>query len=76
MVVKFVSAARARDAVAPALVAIWVTVLALSAVNLSNALEIVLAGRSTVIYWAEIGLLALYALCLTIFWLHSGLAAE
>ena len=76
MVVKFVSAACARDAVAPALVAIWVTVLGLSAVNLSNALEIVLAGRSTVIYWAEIALLALYALCLTIFWLQSGLAAE
>src|SRR3984957_7929617 len=45
----FVSAAQSREAVPAALVAIWVTVLGLSAVNLSSALQLVLDGKGTAI---------------------------
>ena len=67
----FVSAARSRDAVAAALIAIWVTVLGLCAVNLSDALQSVLAGKSTLVYWLQTAALAIYALCLTVFWRQS-----
>ena len=65
----FVSAARSPDAVAPALVAIWVTVAGLCAVNLSDALRSVLSGKSTAMYWLQTGAIAVYALCLTVLWL-------
>jgi peptidoglycan/LPS O-acetylase OafA/YrhL len=67
----FVSAARSRDAVVPALIAIWVTVLGLCAVNLSDALQSVLSGKSTLIYWLQTAALAVYAVCLTLFWQQS-----
>lgn len=62
----FASAARSGE-VLFALVAIWVTVLGLCAVNLSDALQTVLSGRSTLPYWLQTAAIAAYALCLTIF---------
>ena len=67
----FASAARSRETVPAALVAIWVTVLGLSAVNLSSALQLVLAGRSTALYWLQTGALAIFALALTVLWWRS-----
>ena len=54
----FVNAALDRNAVPAAIVAIGVTVLGLSAVNGSDALEAVLDGRSTIAYWMQTGLIA------------------
>ena len=62
----FASAARSGEVVF-ALVAIWVTVLGLCAVNLSDALQSVLTGKSTLAYWLQTAAIAAYALCLTIF---------
>jgi hypothetical protein len=56
----FVNAALHRSAVPAAIVALGVTVLGLSAVNLSDALGMVLHGRSTVVYWMQTGLIATY----------------
>ena len=67
----FASAARSNETVPAALVAIWVTVLGLSAVNLSDALQSVLSGKSTFAYWLQTAAIAAYALCLTIFWSQS-----
>lgn len=67
----FVSAARKPDVVPAALVAIWVTVIGLCAVNLSDALQAVLAGRTTAVYWAQTALLAVYAVALTVLWRAS-----
>ncbi len=64
----FASAARSREAVLAALIAIWVTVLGLCAVNLSDALQSVLSGKSTLIYWLQTVAIAAYALCLTVVW--------
>ena len=57
----FASAARIPEVVPAALVALGVTVLGLSAVNVSDALASVLDGRSTAMYWAQTGLIAVYA---------------
>lgn len=62
----FVNAAFDRNAVPAAIVAIGVTVLGLSAVNVSGALETVLDGRSTLAYWAQTGLIALYCVLLIV----------
>jgi len=51
-----------------ALVALGITVLGLSAVNSSDALAAVLAGRSTLMYWAQTGLIAVYAVALIGLW--------
>jgi len=56
----FANAAVHRNAVPAAIVALGVTVLGLSAVNLSEALASVLDGRSTLAYWMQTGLLAAY----------------
>jgi hypothetical protein len=64
----FASAARSREVAPAALIAIWVTVAGLCAVNLSDALQSVLAGKSTIIYWAQTAMIAIYALALTVFW--------
>jgi hypothetical protein len=57
----FASAARIREVVPAALVALGFTVLGLCAVNTSDALAAVLEGRSTAVYWAQTGLIAVYA---------------
>lgn len=67
----FASAARIPEVAPAALVAAWVTVLGLCAVNLSDALQAVLAGKSTAVYWIQTALLAGYAVALTVFWLLS-----
>ena len=56
----FANAALHRSGVPAAIVALGVTVLGLSAVNVSDALGSVLDGRSTVAYWLQTGLIAAY----------------
>ncbi len=56
----FVNAAFHRSAVPGAIVALGVTVLGLSAVNASEDLGSVLNGRSTIPYWVQTGLIAVY----------------
>ena len=56
----FANAALHRSAVPAALAALGVTVLGLSAVNASDALRMVLDGRSTLAYWMQTGLIAVY----------------
>jgi hypothetical protein len=65
----FVNAALDRNAVPAAIVALGVTVLGLSAVNGSDALETVLDGRSPIAYWMQTGLIALYFILLIV--LHA-----
>ena len=67
----FYTAATIRAAVPAALVALAVTVLGLSAVNLSDALQSVLAGRPTTMYWAQTGLIAGYLAWLVVFQLRA-----
>jgi hypothetical protein len=62
----FVNAALDRNAVPAAIVALGVTVLGLSAVNGSDALETVLDGRSPIAYWMQTGLIALYFILLIV----------
>ena len=56
----FANAALHRSGVPAAVVALGVTVLGLSAVNVSDALRSVLDGRSTLAYWLQTGLIAAY----------------
>lgn len=57
----FLYAATKHNAIMPmVLVALSVTVLGLAAINVSDALASVLDGRSTLIYWAETGVFAVY----------------
>jgi hypothetical protein len=56
----FANAAWHRSGVPAAIVALGVTVLGLSAVNVSDALGSVLDGRSTLAYWIQTGLIAAY----------------
>ena len=70
----FASAARIPEVVPAALVALGVTVLGLSAVNVSDALAAVLDGRSTAMYWAQTGLIAVYAAILLGLYLISRMA--
>lgn len=60
----FANAAMHRTGVPAAVVALGVTVLGLSAVNLSDALAEVLDGRSTRAYWIQTALLAGYLVVL------------
>jgi protein-S-isoprenylcysteine O-methyltransferase Ste14 len=62
----FVNAALDGSAVPAAIVALGVTVLGLSAVNGSDALETVLDGRSPIAYWMQTGLIALYFILLIV----------
>jgi hypothetical protein len=56
----FANAALHRSGVPAAIVALGVTVLGLSAVNVSDELGSVLDGRSTLAYWIQTGLIAAY----------------
>lgn len=60
----FATAARHAVAVPAALAALGATVAGLAAVNLSDALATVLAGRSTFAYWLQTGLIGCYFLWL------------
>ncbi len=55
-----------------ALVALTVTVLGLSAVNVSDALHSVLEGRSTLMYWAQTGIFGTYLGWLLVFHFRAG----
>jgi protein-S-isoprenylcysteine O-methyltransferase Ste14 len=61
-----VNAALDRSVVPAAIVALGVTVLGLSAVNGSDALETVLGGRTTIFYWMQTGFIALYLILLVV----------
>lgn len=67
----FASAARERAVVPAALLALAVTVLGLSAVNVSDALASVLSGRSTRAYWLQTGLIAGYLVWLVALYRRS-----
>ena len=56
----FANAAVHRSGVPAALVALGMTVLGLSAVNMSDSLRSLLDGRSTLAYWMQTGLIAAY----------------
>lgn len=56
----FVNAALYETAVPAAIAALGVTVLGLCAVNASDALRMVLDGRSTLAYWMQTGCIAMY----------------
>ena len=56
----FANAALHRSGVPAALVELGVTVLGLTAVNVSDALGSVLDGRSTLADWMQTGLIAAY----------------
>lgn len=66
------SAARERSVVPAALVAMGLTVVGLSAVNLSDALASVLNGRSTQAYWLQTALFAGYWVLLFVLYRRSG----
>ncbi|MEW6640403.1 MAG: hypothetical protein AB1586_07840 [Pseudomonadota bacterium] len=68
----FHAAAQHRAAVPAALVSIVVTVLGLSAVNLSEALHSVLKGAPTTAYWIQTVMIAGYAVWLIVFYVRSG----
>jgi hypothetical protein len=68
----FANAATHRIAVPAALVALGITVLGLSAVNISDALGAVLGGRSTVAYWLQTALIAAYFMLLVGLYAASG----
>jgi CHASE2 domain-containing sensor protein len=68
----FVNAALNRSAVPFALIALGVTVLGLSAVNVSAALAAVLDGRSTHVYWLQTGLIAAYLVWLLLLHLNTN----
>ena len=67
----FASAARERSVVPAALLALAVTVLGLSAVNVSDALASVLDGRSTQAYWLQTALFAGYLVWMLVFYRRS-----
>jgi hypothetical protein len=67
----FAAAARERSVVPAALLALAVTVLGLSAVNVSDALASVLDGRSTRAYWLQTGLIAGYLVLLGVLYARS-----
>ena len=67
----FYTAATIRAAVPAALVALAMTVLGLSALNLSDALQSVLAGRPTTMYWVQVGAIAGYLVWLLVFHLRA-----
>ncbi|MFM8802953.1 MAG: hypothetical protein ACKOK8_03415 [Planctomycetia bacterium] len=68
----FAHAAGHRSGVPAALVALGVTVLGLGAVNGSSDLRTLLAGRSTLAYWLQTGLIAGYFFLLLGLWVRGG----
>jgi hypothetical protein len=69
----FYLAAKYRPAALYAIVVMLVTVLGLAAVNLSDALASVLQpGQSTVPYWLQTFVIALYALMLMMLYIRDG----
>jgi hypothetical protein len=73
----FSTAARVREAVMPAIVTIWMTVLGLCTVNMSDALRTLPGHLSLNAYWTEIDMIAVIAFWLTFLYVkekkqHNG----
>jgi hypothetical protein len=68
----FYAAAQNRATIPAALVSLSATVLGLSLVNVSSALEDVLHGKPTTAYWLQTGLIAIYLLVMTILFFGSS----
>jgi len=65
----FYQAARSRESIPAALVVMGLTILGLAGVNLSEDLAQVLEpGQSTMAYWIQVGLFAVYWLVLAGLW--------
>jgi len=68
----FYSAAQNRTVVPAALFVLGVNVLGLASINLSNALESVLQeGQSTIPYWIQTGLIAVYFIAILVLYLRD-----
>lgn len=67
----FFAAARIREMVPYALVAIWVTVAGLSYINQSNELALVLKEQSAVYYWLQTALFGAISAVLTLLYLRE-----
>ena len=68
----FYSAAYHRAVVPAALIVLGITVLGLASVNVSDALTVVLQeGQSTMPYWIQTGLIAMYFTVLLVLYLRD-----
>ena len=67
----FFAASRHLVVVPYALISIWGTVLGLTAVNRSSALNSVLAGQGTLLYWLQTASFAALAAILTLLYLRE-----
>jgi hypothetical protein len=73
----FHSASRHRVVVPSAIAILALTVLGLSAVNLSDALASVLSeGQSTLPYWLQTAAIGLYVITLLVLYVRDGKCAE
>lgn len=69
----FYSASKHRDVALTAIIVLALTVIGLSAVNVSSALASVLSvGQSTAPYWLQTGAIAFYAAVLSIMYMKDG----
>lgn len=68
----FYSASQHRNSAPPAIMVLALTVLGLSSVNMSEALQSVLKeGQSTMPYWLQTGAIAVYVLLLTVLYMRD-----
>jgi len=69
----FYSASKHRDVALNAIIVMALTVVGLSLVNLSDALESVLEeGQSTIPYWLQTGMIAFYLAVLIVLYVKDG----
>ncbi len=69
----FYSASQHRAVALNAIIALAITVLGLSAINLSEALSAVLQdGQSTVPYWLQTGAISVYLIVLLVLYVKDG----
>lgn len=69
----FYSASRHRDVALTAIIVLALTVLGLSAVNVSSALASVLnAAQSTMPYWLQTGAITCYLIVLVVLYIKDG----
>lgn len=69
----FYLAAKHRDVALAAIIVLSITVLGLSAVNVSSDLASVLsAGQSTLPYWLQTGAIAVYVIGLVVLYIRDG----
>ncbi|MDJ0832571.1 MAG: hypothetical protein QNJ69_03555 [Gammaproteobacteria bacterium] len=69
----FYSASKHRDVALTAIIVLALTVLGLSAVNVSSALaSVLIAGQSTIPYWLQTGAITVYVVVLVILYIKDG----